>query len=73
MIKSYLGKKDLFLLELHSSSSREVRARTQGRNMEAGTDAEAEEDAVSWLETLGLLSVLSNSAQDHQPGEALPQ
>ena len=39
---------------------------TQGRNLEAGADAEAMEDAAYWLASPGLLSLLSYRTQDYQ-------
>jgi hypothetical protein len=41
--KQTWGRKDLFHLTVCSSSSREVRAGTQGRHLKAGTEAEAME------------------------------
>ena len=40
---------------------------TQGRNLEAGADAEAVEGAAYWLASPGLLSLLSYRTQDYQP------
>ena len=40
---------------------------TQGRNMEAGADAEAMEGAAYWLASPDLLSLLSYRTQDYQP------
>jgi hypothetical protein len=39
----------------------------QGRNLEAGADAEAMEGAAYWLAPPGLLCLLSYRIQDHQP------
>ena len=39
----------------------------QGRNLEAGADAEAVEGAAYWLASHGLLSLLSYRTQGHQP------
>ena len=38
----------------------------EGRNLEAGADAEAMEDAAYWLASPGLLSLLSYRTQDYQ-------
>jgi hypothetical protein len=40
---------------------------TQGRNLEAGVDAEAMEDAAYWIAFPGLLSLISYRTQDYQP------
>jgi hypothetical protein len=40
---------------------------TQGRNLEAGADAEAVEGAAYWLASPGLLSLLSYRTQGYQP------
>jgi hypothetical protein len=40
---------------------------TQGRNLEAGPDAEVVEGAVYWLASSDLLSLLSYRTQDYQP------
>jgi hypothetical protein len=40
---------------------------TQGRNLEAGADAEDMEDAAYWLASQGSLSLLPYKVQDHQP------
>lgn len=55
MTKSILGKKG------HSPSLRRVKARTQGRNREAGTDARLWRDAAYWLVRHGLLNLLFNT------------
>ena len=39
----------------------------QGRNLEAGADAEAMEGAAYWLPSPGLFSLLSYRTQDYQP------
>ena len=39
----------------------------QGRNLEAGAEAEAMEGAAYWLAPQGLLSLLCHRTQDHQP------
>ncbi|KAL6032532.1 hypothetical protein STEG23_023306, partial [Scotinomys teguina] len=44
----------------------EIRTGTQGRNLEAGTDAEAMEECC-WLAPGGLLSLISYRNQSHQP------
>jgi hypothetical protein len=41
--------------------------RKQGKNLEAGADVQAMEDAAYWLAPDGLLSLLSYRTQDHQP------
>lgn len=48
-------EKAYFILQL----IRDVRAQTQGRNLETGTEAEAMGSAVYWLAPHGLLSLLS--------------
>jgi hypothetical protein len=40
---------------------------TQGRNLEAGADAEAMERCDNWIISPGLLSLLSYRTQDYQP------
>lgn len=64
MQKQLGGGTSLFPLTPGSPSSREVRVRTQGRNLEAGADAEAMEE---WLALRGLLKLISYSTLDYQP------
>jgi hypothetical protein len=45
-------------------SLREARAGTEGRNLEAGTEAEAMDGAAHWLAPHVWLSLLSHSTQD---------
>ena len=56
----------------YSLSKREVRARTQGRNLELGTDAEAMEGAAYILAPLGLFSLHSYTTRTTSPGVPLP-
>ena len=62
------GGKGLFSLHFHIAghyqrkSGLELR---QGRNLEAGADAEALEGAAYWLASPGLLSLLSYRTQDY--------
>ena len=60
MTKGNLGRKGLILLPCPRSQSiiRGVRAGTQGRNLEAGTESEAKEDAAYWLASHGLVSLI---------------
>jgi hypothetical protein len=44
MIKSESGRKAFIPLIICSLSAKEVRARTQGRNLEAGTNADTMEE-----------------------------
>jgi hypothetical protein len=64
--KKQSGEERVYQLILpdHSLSLVELR---QSRNLEAGADAEAMEDAAYWLAPHGLLSLLSYRTQDHQP------
>ena len=61
MSKNNLGRKGFFQLTLLSlfiqrKSGQKLK---QGRNLEAGADAEVMEDAAYWLAPHGLLSLLS--------------
>lgn len=47
-----------------SPPSKAVKVETQGRNIEAGADAETVEGAAHWLALHGLLSLLSYNIQD---------
>lgn len=69
--KAKLGRKgfDCFYFHIivhHWSKSRQYL--TQGSNLEAGTQTEIMEGAVSWLVLHELLSLLSYRTQDHSPG-----
>jgi hypothetical protein len=57
-----LGER-ILTLPYHSSSSKETLAETQGRNLEAETEAGAMEEG---LAPSYLLSLLSRNTQDHQ-------
>ena len=64
------GRKGLVWLTLphYHSSLKEARARTkEGRNPEAGADAEAWSGAAYWIAPHCLLSLIYNRAWDHQP------
>ena len=79
MAESNFGRKGFILLVIYSLSSKEVRVGTQGRNLEAGADAEAieavqspwkgaesmEVEASYWFADHGLLSLISYRTQDH--------
>lgn len=67
-----LGAKRDFWTVGDIPSLREVKARTQDRNLESGAEAEAAEDAAYWLPPHGLHSLLSYICQDHGPGMAQP-
>jgi hypothetical protein len=67
MTKSNLGRKGLFVLIVDSPPQRESREESQGRKLEAGTEAKAWEDAADWLAPPYLLSLLSYTTQDHSP------
>lgn len=43
----------------------EIRAETQHRKLEAGTDEEPRKNAIDWFVLYGLLSLLSLTIQDH--------
>ena len=55
-----------FILPCHSPSLREIRAGTQGRNLEARTEAETMGE---YMALYGLLILLSDTAQDQLPRE----
>ena len=65
MQKQLGGGASLFPLTPGSPSYREVRVRTQGRNLEAGADVETWKNSY-WL-AHGLLSLLSYVPQDYLP------
>jgi hypothetical protein len=55
MTQSNMARKELTHLTVHILSIlREVRAGTQGKNLEAGTEAEAMEEAACWIVVLVL-------------------
>jgi hypothetical protein len=62
--KASWGRKSLFGLHFYiaRNSGQELK---QGRNLEAGPDAEAMEGAAYWFAPHGLLSLLCNITQDH--------
>lgn len=70
-----LGRKCLFGLYFHISDhhgkklGQEIK---QGRNLEAGNEAEAMKGAIYCLAFHGWLNLLSYRIQDHQAGMALP-
>lgn len=60
----------MLALLYHCSSLKEARTGTQqGRNLEAGADALAMEEAAYWLAPQDLISLLSYRTQKHQPRE----
>jgi hypothetical protein len=62
------GGKSLFSLHFHTAVHHQRKSGqelTQGRNLEAGADAEAMENAAYWLASPGLLSLLSYRTQDY--------
>jgi len=66
------GGKGLFSLHFHIAAHHQRKSGqklTEGRNLEAGADAEAIEGAAYWLASPGLLSLLSYRTQDYQPRE----
>lgn len=54
----------------HTPLQREVREGAQGRNPEAGVEAEAMEETVTDLFPHGILSILSHTTQNYLPGVA---
>ena len=64
--QSKLGRKGFIqlTLTLHSSSPKEVKTGTLGRNMETGANAEPWRSAAYWLAPYGLLSLLCYRTQD---------
>ena len=54
-----------FVLQLLSLSSRDITGGTQGRDLKAGTDAEAMRVAAYWLIPRGLFMLLSYRIKDH--------
>jgi hypothetical protein len=75
MTKINLGKIGLIspTMPHNSLSSKTVRTGTQGRNLDAGADAEATKSAAYWLAIHGFLSLLSCRTQDHQPMYGSPR
>jgi hypothetical protein len=63
MTKRYIGEEHVYFILWTIVLCREVRAGTQGRNLEAGTEAEA--PASCWLILHGLLSSFSYTSQDY--------
>ena len=73
MTKINLGRKGFFFQLTqpgHTPLQREVREGTQGRNPEAGVEAEAMEETVTDLFPNAILSLLSHTTQDYLPGVA---
>ena len=64
MIKRQVGEKRVSLAHHQRTLGQELK---QGRNLEAGADAEAIKGATYWFASHGLLSLLSYRTQDHQP------
>lgn len=59
-----------YIIMDYSASSREAKARTQGKNLEARTKVEGTDhrrNGACWLDPLGLVSLLSYTVQDNQP------
>lgn len=69
--KSKLGEKGLFSshfdISVHFHQRKSEQELKQGRDLEAGTCAEAMEEAAYWLTCLDLPNLLSYRTQDHQP------
>jgi hypothetical protein len=65
--KSNLGRKGLiqFMPSHYSSLSKKGHEQKQGRNLEAGADAEPWRGAAYWLAPHGLLRLLSYRTQNH--------
>ncbi|EGV99603.1 hypothetical protein I79_006008 [Cricetulus griseus] len=55
------------VISVYSSTSQSTIKGSQGRNLEAGADAEAVEDAAYRIPPHSFLSLISYSIQDHQP------
>ena len=69
----HLREERVYLLHTPTlQSSEEVRAGTQGRNLETGTEAEARRGAAYWLTPHSLLSLLSYTPRTTCPEVALP-
>ena len=72
--QSSLGQQRLIERVLHITAHHQRKSAhrlEQGRNLEAGADAEAMEGAAYWLTSYGLLSMLSCKTQGRQPRDGI--
>lgn len=65
MTTSSLGRARFIWLAWYSPLSREPRARAQNRNLEVGAEAETLRNTAYWFASIDLLSLLSDTTQDH--------